>query len=467
MRERSIIVDPVPFLDILECSVKIQVNAHGQATVAGHIPEDQEVVCLDKLLGETAVTIKAANTSGEMRTIFRGLPQDVRLHSVNGVKTLEIDLVTESYQLDLLEHTRIFQAPQAKYEEILTFLGQTYEHYDVLMNVGQNAPIGEMLVQYKETDWEFIKRLTSRLDGVLAPDYVLGGVKYYFGLPDKSEAVAIDPISYTIQKDVGEFLKKTEKKIEGLQEKDATYYLVEDREIYELGQKVSMNGVRLRIFSIESRWDGGELIHLYTLKGEHGFAVGRYWNETIIGASLDADITDVAGDQVKLQVNCEADPYASALWLPYATVYSSNDGTGWYCMPEKGDSIRLYFPSEKEVEGYAISSVHLHPTDAEARVNPDNKSLRTKWGKEILFTPNSITMTNNKGMTVKILDEEGIDITSDKAITIHSDESLAISSLNADVQITAENNINMKQSGTQINLQKDVVLSGAQLNVQD
>ena len=47
-----------------------------------------------------------------------------------------------------------------------------------------------------------------------------------------------------------------------------------------------------------------------------------------------------------------------ARWFPYATVYSSGDGTGWYCMPEIGDKIRLYFPTEKEQDAYVISAYH-------------------------------------------------------------------------------------------------------------
>lgn len=47
----------------------------------------------------------------------------------------------------------------------------------------------------------------------------------------------------------------------------------------------------------------------------------------------------------------------SNYWFPYSTIYASEDNTGWYCMPEIGDSIRIYFPSKKEEEGIAISSV--------------------------------------------------------------------------------------------------------------
>lgn len=34
-------------------------------------------------------------------------------------------------------------------------------------------------------------------------------------------------------------------------------------------------------------------------------------------------------------------------------------GSGWYCMPEKGDEIRLYIRTVKEKHAYVISSVHL------------------------------------------------------------------------------------------------------------
>lgn len=150
-------------------------------------------------------------------------------------------------------------------------------------------------------------------------------------------------------------------------------------------------------------------------------------------------------------------------WFQYATVYSSPDGTGWYCMPEKGDSVRLYIP-DKEENSFILSAVHKE-TDT-ARQNSDYKSFKTKYGKEVLFTPDAILMTNNQGMMVEMNDSEGIMITSDKDIVIDAKDNLTIASNNASLLIAANNILQVKQGGTSMTLSGDISFTGGEFRIQ-
>ena len=85
----------------------------------------------------------------------------------------------------------------------------------------------------------------------------------------------------------------------------------------------------------------------------------------MIGASLDSTVTEVRGDVVRVSLRTDAKSGAGK-WFSFSTVYSSPDGSGWYCMPEPGDEIRLYFPTEQEKHGYVISAVHLPVTQPQA-----------------------------------------------------------------------------------------------------
>lgn len=187
-------------------------------------------------------------------------------------------------------------------------------------------------------------------------------------------------------------------------------------------------------------------------------------HQEVTGCSFDAVITDVRKD--KVQVEIAQDEWRAAdgkKWFLYSTVYSSADGTGWYCMPEIGDSVRLYVP-EKEEDSFIISAVHKE-TDS-ARQNPDYKSLKTKYGKEILFTPDSILVTNNQGMIVEMNDSEGITITSDKDIVIEAEENLTIASTNASLLIAADDIVQVKQGGTTMTLSEDISFTGGEFRIQ-
>lgn len=132
-------------------------------------------------------------------------------------------------------------------------------------------------------------------------------------------------------------------------------------------------------------------------------------------------------------------------------------------MPETGDSVRLYVP-EKEEDSFVLSAVHKE-TD-QARQNPDHKSFKTKYGKEILFTPQSILMTNNKGMMVMLDDSEGITINSDRDIVIEAQDSLTISSEQESLLIAADDVLQVKQGGTSMTLSGDISFTGGEFRIQ-
>lgn len=111
-----------------------------------------------------------------------------------------------------------------------------------------------------------------------------------------------------------------------------------------------------------------------------------------------------------------------------------------------------------------ISSVHKE-TDA-ARQNPDHKSFKTKYGKELLFTPTSLEMTNHQGMSVKITDGEGISITSSKNISITAAGDMTLSSENASLVIAGSTSVDVRQGGAGLHMEQDVSFTGGKFRIQ-
>ena len=134
-------------------------------------------------------------------------------------------------------------------------------------------------------------------------------------------------------------------------------------------------------------------------------------------------------------------------------------------MPEVGDSIRLCVPAEHDEQAYVASSVHLTPTAGAERSNPDYKSIMNKQKKEILFTPSSLLITNNNGMSIELSDQEGIKIISDKAIKIQSDAAVDITSTTSTLSVTAPQRLIFNQGGTSMDMQDKLVMTGAQVHL--
>ena len=132
-------------------------------------------------------------------------------------------------------------------------------------------------------------------------------------------------------------------------------------------------------------------------------------------------------------------------------------------MPEVGDTVRLYVP-DKEGRCLVTSSVHKE-TDS-ARQDPDRKSFKTKYGKEILFTPDTVLITNNQGMMIEMNDQDGITVSSDKDILIQADGEMSIASGSASLLMAAEEILQVKQGGTTMTLSDDIYFTGGEFRIQ-
>lgn len=259
---------------------------------------------------------------------------------------------------------------------------------------------------------------------------------------------------------------------------DAVSYQVTSREVLDLGDGAVFENHSLYVYEVQSELEKGELLHTYLLRTKGAFSCSRKNNKNIIGASFDAVVLDIKQDKIKVRIKAEGkQEKESARWFPFSTIYSSPDGTGWFCMPEIGDHMRLYFPNELEKNAYVISAVHEEVSEStlksyEAnqqpppRSNPDNKSIRNKYQKEVELTPTSITLTNHKGMMIRLDDEEGIEIISDKEVKIESTKELSLTSKEEGLSIEGKEEIKLVQGSTKMILKDEITVEGAKMKLQ-
>lgn len=402
---RGLWVSPFAMLDMLSMDILIAPNEHARASIRGTIDEEMENEYMTLAQADVADSVTQTDLDGIPIVLFKGIVEDMEISSVNGLKVLDLKLVSGTRQMDAVEHTRTYQDSALTYRDLLASLGY-YQEYSFSMRAGDGIPIGDMIVQFKESDWEFVRRLVSHFNSVIVPDYTSDGVGYYFGIPELSSTIAIDPNHYRVLKGIGEYVSKARNKVSGITEGDALYYVVRDRAVYRMGQRVRFKDRDLRVFGIHSVLEGQVLQNYYTLKTEAGFKTKKKFNFKLIGASLGCHVTAVRRDVVQVHVYEDNDDYGTgSKWFPYSTVYSAPDGTGWYAMPEIGDELRLYFPSEHESQAYTISAVNVDTPNMGAgapppqqgilpmvspRTDPNVKTMINKDFKEVSLYPDKI-----------------------------------------------------------------------------
>lgn len=112
----------------------------------------------------------------EDKVLFCGYPETIRIFSEGGYREAELTVLTGTARLNRGKRDRVFQSSKLSYGDILGgVLGDTPDAAYIM--TGQDRKTGTPFFQYRETDWEFLTRVCSRLRLPLVADSGLPGVR--------------------------------------------------------------------------------------------------------------------------------------------------------------------------------------------------------------------------------------------------------------------------------------------------
>lgn len=464
MKANKIHVSYFDYVAITKLEIDQEIGEHAKARIRGSI-RDEDVEEYRKLLTQKIwVTITAEDEQGEKKILMTGIIAEFSLESLQHVYTLELLLKSGTYLMEGRNHFRSFQNQSVTCLNIMEMINKTYGESGVMAEDDVSTAV-DFLLQYRETDWEFIKRVASRFGLAVTPEGAREGVYYYVGNLQYATYEVEELLDCRSGKFVDAFMQNGANGTGSLKELDYIEYRLTSREIYRLWDFLTTKEQSGHIYRVHSELKRGEMIHTYWLRPAGRLRVLRNFNECQQGCAFAAEIKAVAQDKVQISLlGDENGEQNITRWFPYSTGYSSPDGAGWYCMPEVGDRVRLQIPDVEEENGYVISAVHMD-TDNGRKI-PDHKSFKTRYGKELLFTPDSLELTNNKGMSVKIVDGDGIQIMSDKDITIVAGGNMTISSQEDSLIVAGTESVDIRQSGAGLHMAEDIVFTGGKFRIQ-
>lgn len=461
MRAVKLEVKPFTFVSFLQLECTKELNQHGVIKITGIIEQENNRTYMDMALQETWVNVYAVSENEDIQHFFAGILTGLWIKKEGQVYILTIEVKTGSFLLDIKPHTRSFQNPGFQYSQVITTCLEK-EGGSLYMPDNNDKATERFLLQYQESDWQFIKRLASYAGEALIPRCNAAEKKICFGYQEASAVKQLEADSYRIEHNYEEYEKKKAAGITGMRLADFISYVVGSREIYDLGEAVQFEGIELIVAKVDSWLEGQELYHEYHLMTKENAKLQPIYNNNLIGVSLNARVTAVEKTLVKVQIEeDENKTECGSRWFDYATVYSTPDGAGWYCMPEAGDMVRLVIPDCVEGHAYTASSIHLGT--AGGRSNPDEKSWKNPQDKEILFTPDAIILRNNNGISLELSDKEGIKVISNKDIIVQADGNIQIRSQSAGVNMAAETAILMQQGAAKVEINNDINISGGKI----
>lgn len=303
--------------------------------------------------------------------IFSGIITNLSVESMGKNYHVKITAMTHSYLMDIKKKSRSFQDISMTYGDLIQQIVQEYANAEcqILFN---DMPLGEIAIQYEETDWQFVKRILSILNVPLVCSEVRENLCIYAGVSKIPEKICVISVE-TVYKDA-EALEYWIENGKSVKDSDfITYGLKLDNHI-ALYSEVSYRGQELIVGRVDYITEGSTLYEIITLQKMNGIMQKTIYPTELVGTALEGTIIDVKGEKVQIHLRID-DEYQGydCYWFPFSTPSASSDGSGWYCMPEKGDKVRIYFPSKRTGDVIAISAVSTYapPQPAGAgRSNP-------------------------------------------------------------------------------------------------
>jgi hypothetical protein len=392
-----------------------QVNEHAKLYVSGILPEEDGPEILQvQADGESIVLRQIDETGRSVRRLFHGVMTSLKVQLSGGIYRFELEALSNSYQMDIRIQERAFQNRGWSFKELIQFIMNSYRYSDVMDQVTGNTLLSGLVLQYKETDWMFLRRLASRFGTVLVPEITAASPKLFIGLPAGKMWKWPENQPYQVRKELGgidwrgsgtedRYIIQGPKGTQGVLQ-----YTMESAHTYALGDKVELpDGTELTVVYANSRLESGLLMTIYRMVPEDHIRVPRCDLSDLIGLSLYGEVVRVIHDHVQIKLPMDEGPMAQGAASPYPVTpaYAAEGHSGLYMMPEIGDHVELYFPSSLESGAYIRHSISEGKRSANE--GTDHKVWGHPAGSSIGMAPEEVTLQAGSGVTIT-LNEQGV-----------------------------------------------------------
>lgn len=437
-------------VSIKDFKLEQRLNEHLKMTFSAVVPEEENDNAVYYTQVGSQVEVKyTLKGFSKQKKLFQGLVTDVRVRTVGSVSMLYVTAHSNTIMLDAAKNSYSYQDTSRSYKSVVEEVLKRTKGATAIYDSAASNAIQNFMIQYKETDWEFIKRIASQKNLSLVPSYTSAKPQFYYGCKFGEKVHEIQAVEYTAQKNIRTFQKDSKNYIDGIEEKEYITYTIKSHQLLKLGDAVKFKGVSFYIRKATYEMEHGIVVGTYQLGRKSHFKQRRTYNTELGGISINGAVTDVKRDKIKVHLTIDLQDSSAQYWFPYSTMSASPDGSGWYCMPKEGDQVRVYFPDVEEKNCYAISSISSYSPAAgstDKMSDPNVRYLRTPDGMEIKLDPSGITIDAYDGKAVISLDKQG-------NITINASKSLDITAAK-EIVINAEKSISLYAS-------KDISLEGA------
>jgi len=446
---------PFPIQSVTDIWMKRSLNEHGKLVVKGILTDESANKLIEKPCTDVPFYLYGQGAEEET-PLFAGRITEIGIRHEGGMYTIQVEALSATNILEDELKTRSFQDGSMMYSDVVQQVLDDWDGRSI--STVNDRVIGNMLLQYQESDWTFLKRIASHFNTVLVTDVADSSKpRLWFGLPEIREDLR-DIRSAMMFTDRERFLALQASGM-NVFEGHFVKWRVESLDVLGLGVQVVFRD-RVRVVeSVTMRLINGLLCFEYVLGYEMGTLVPKVCNENLQGVSLLGDVLETRDQEVRVHLRCDASQDTSvAQWMPF-TAQTNNL---MYCMPEIGSCLSVYYGNSDDSRPTATNAVNTRSGQHASQTDPDVRHLTVPAGhRASVCTPE--VCFELADTTSLIVDDETVNFSTPMNLNIYSQMSVIFRAQEG-VYIIAEFDIVMANSTTESQIFMDSMIGDTHIS---
>ncbi len=379
------------------------------------------------------ITIKSteADNSG---ILFKGYVSECTINTVKSSGVVNLKLISTSVKLDEEFEYESYQKEGDTFGSILkdtaTKSKGNNSHCDSSLS---SLKLEKPIIQYKETNWDFIKRIASRKRLPVIVDETADKPTFTIGYKKEGSASEKDfekagAVEFFRGKEYCE--RKFNEKNSKVSRKDYCGMELRSFKNLKIGNSVSVGGNSYIICSKQVKMKNAQLVFTYEAGTEKLYGLEPIYNEHLRGRCLEGKVVKTRDEYIKLQL--ELDEKKKPESELYEFKWKPETGNLMYTMPEENTVVSLYIGGSDEGDAIVINA--LRKDDGKDTNNPDDKYYTTAKGKRMYLKKEEAGFSNDAkdegDNYVNIKDSEGVTFSSAQEIYVEAKGDIIIKSGN-------------------------------------
>ena len=256
-----------------------RLNDHGKAMIRAAVEEERAIETVEQAAGSLSVHIRRRDE--KKHTLFCGKIEEIKAEKERGLFYLCMHFTGYTREWDLTDKSQSFCRGNETYAQVLSKALSEYGKAQIKDEATNGMRIPGMLMQYEETDWNFLKRLASHFSTFILADNTVQWGRAYFGIPHMDHGTVLEEEEYTLLKGM-EHYERSDHAADILPQERMRWRLRSRRHM-QFGEQVALGHIETVVTAVDIKTVKGELVYEYELSRRKGIFTDRKTNPRIFG----------------------------------------------------------------------------------------------------------------------------------------------------------------------------------------